>query len=85
MVEGSARSPAKNCILKFLRLYFFISSPLGSSRLIALRAVGAVNITETLYSLITLQNEPESGVPVGLPSYNIEVQPDKSGAYTIYE
>ena len=80
MVVGSARSPARNCILKFFKLYFFISSPFGSSLLIALNAVGAVNITDTLCSLITLQNAPASGVPVGLPSYSTEVQPFKRGA-----
>ncbi len=40
----------------------------GSSRLIALIAVGAVNNTSTPWSAQTRQKAPASGVPTGLPS-----------------
>ncbi len=43
-------------------------SPLGSSFLMARKAVGAVNMAATLCSEITRQNAPGSGVPTGLPS-----------------
>ena len=39
----------------------------------ALIAVGAVNITETLCSSITRQKVPASGVPIGFPSKIIVV------------
>ena len=41
----------------------------------ALKAVGAVNKVLTLYSDITLQKAPGSGVPTGFPSNTIVVQP----------
>ena len=48
--------------------------------MMARNAVGAVNIALTLYSAITRQNAPGSGVPTGLPSYSTVVQPASSGA-----
>ena len=80
IVSGSALSPAKKRYLKFFKLYLLISSPVGSIFFIARKAVGAVNIVETLCSDITLQNCPASGVPTGLPSYNTVVQPYNKGA-----
>ena len=65
---------------KVLRSYLRIKSPLGSSRLMARKAVGAVNITFTPCSEITRQNAPGSGVPTGLPSYKMLVQPLNRGA-----
>ena len=59
--------------------------PDGSSRRIARKAVGAVNSVLTPCSAMTRQNAPASGVPTGLPSYRIVVQPVMSGAYTMYE
>jgi hypothetical protein len=41
----------------------------------ARKAVGAVNSTETPCSSITRQKAPASGVPTGLPSYMMVVQP----------
>jgi len=52
----------------------------GSSRLMARRAVGAVNIMLTLYSSTTLQNADASGVPTGLPSYKTVAAPASNGA-----
>ena len=43
IVSGSARSPAKNNDSKELKSYFEKNFPSGSSFLIALKAVGAVN------------------------------------------
>ena len=75
MVSGSALSPAKNKVSKLLKLYFLKNLPSGSSFLIALIAVGAVNKDFTLCSDITLQKTPASGVPTGFPSKRIVVQP----------
>jgi len=72
-VATSHLSPAKNWVLKWDKLYFLMNSPSGSSFLIALIAVGAVNITETLYSERILQVVPASGVIIGFPSKIIEV------------
>ena len=58
IVSGSALSPAKNKLLKQSKLYFEKNFPSGSSFLIALNAVGAVNNDFTLYSDIILQNVP---------------------------
>ena len=79
-VSGSHRSPARNWNLKWERSNCWISLPSGSSFLIALIAVGAVNIVRTLCSDITRQKVEASGVPTGLPSNNTVVQPAKSGA-----
>ena len=49
--------------------------PSGSSLRMARNAVGAVNSATALCSEITRQNAPASGVPIGLPSYMIEVAP----------
>jgi hypothetical protein len=57
--------------------------PSGSSFLIARNAVGAVNIALTPCWAMSRQKAPGSGVPTGLPSYRIVVQPFKSGAYTM--
>ncbi len=46
----------------------------------ARKAVGAVNMVAHLCSAMTRQKAPASGVPTGLPSYRIEVQPWNSGA-----
>jgi hypothetical protein len=54
--------------------------PSGSSLRMARNAVGAVKNATALCSLITRQNAPASGVPIGLPSYMIEVAPCSSGA-----
>ena len=43
-------------------------------------AVGAVNSTFTPCCAQTRQNAPASGVPTGLPSYIMLVQPRSSGA-----
>ena len=51
-----------------LRSKFPISSPRGSSLLIARNAVGAVNSAETLCSEMTRQKALASGVPTGFPS-----------------
>jgi hypothetical protein len=56
------------------------NTPLSSSRFIARRAVGAVNIAFTLYSFMIRQNTPALGVPIGLPSYKIDVDPFRRGA-----
>ena len=48
--------------------YFSSSFASGSVFRMARRAVGAVNSTLTLWSWITRQNAPASGVPTGLPS-----------------
>ena len=45
-----------------------------------MKAVGAVKKTFTSCSSITRQNVPASGVPMGLPSKTMEVQPFSSGA-----
>ena len=75
IVSGSARSPAKNKVSNWDKSYFLKNCPSGSSFLIALIAVGAVNKDFTLYSDIILQNTPASGVPTGLPSNKIVVHP----------
>ena len=51
----------------------------GSSRLIALKAVGAVLSTLTLCSSMILQNVLASGVPMGFPSKRMEVAPASTG------
>ena len=48
IVSGSARSPARNKLSNLLRSYFVKNFPSGSSFLIALKAVGAVNKDFTL-------------------------------------
>jgi hypothetical protein len=45
----------------------------------ARNAVGAVNSVTQPCSAMTRQNAPASGVPTGLPSYRIDVQPCSSG------
>ena len=50
IVSGSALSPAKNKVLNLDKSYFEKNLPSGSSFLIALKAVGAVNSAFTLYS-----------------------------------
>ncbi len=80
IVSGSARSPARNRVSRQLRSYLPMNSPFGSSRLIARKAVGAVNSALTLCSEITRQKVPASGVPTGLPSNSTVVQPWISGA-----
>src|SRR5680860_1687599 len=62
MVSGSARSPARKSVRKLERSYFAMNSPLGSTCLMARKAVGAVNIAATLCSEMTRQNTPASGV-----------------------
>jgi len=47
-VSGSALSPAKNKLLNSLKSYLEKNLPSGSSFLIALKAVGAVNKDFTL-------------------------------------
>ncbi len=78
-MSGSDLSPAKKRYLKLLRSYFFTNFPSGSSFLIALIAVGAVNNDLILCSDITLQKTPGSGVPMGLPSNKTVVQPLNNG------
>ena len=68
IVSGSALSPARKSDSKELKSYFEKNFPSGSSFLIALNAVGAVNKDLILYSEIILQNTPASGVPTGFPS-----------------
>ena len=51
------------------------NDPSGSSLTTARKAVGAVNIVLTLYSEITLQNDPGSGVRTGFPSYIMVAHP----------
>ena len=80
MVGGSARSPARNSVRNFDRSYCLSSLASGSSLRMARNAVGAVNSDTTPWSAQTRQNAPASGVPTGLPSYRIEVQPWNSGA-----
>jgi hypothetical protein len=46
----------------------------------ARNAVGAVNNVFTPWSLTTRQKAPGSGVPTGLPSYRMVVQPVSKGA-----
>ena len=75
IVSGSALSPARNNFSNLLKSYFLKNSPLGSSFLIALIAVGAVKRDLTLCSEITLQKTPASGVPTGLPSKRTVVHP----------
>ena len=86
---GSLLSPARNSPLSCFKppRWPAFSKNLfsGSSRLIALRAVGAVLSTLTLCSSIILQNVLASGVPMGFPSKRTEVAPASSGAYTMYE
>ena len=48
IVSGSALSPARKRVSKFARSYFLKNLPSGSSFLIALNAVGAVNNDLTL-------------------------------------
>ena len=79
MVSGSDRSPARNSVLKHDMSRPASNRPSGSSRLIARKAVGAVNIAFTPCCEITRQNAPASGVPTGFPSYRIVVQPANSG------
>ena len=74
-MSGSARSPAKNNLSNLLKSYFLKNSPLGSSFLIALIAVGAVKRDLTLCSDITLQKTPASGVPTGFHSNKTVVHP----------
>ena len=78
-VGGSARSPARNSVRNFDRSYLRMKVPSGSSLRMARNAVGAVNSATALWSDITRQNAPASGVPIGLPSYMIEVAPWISG------
>ena len=80
---GSRRSPAKNNRFKLEVLYFLKPSALGSSFLIALNAVGALNKALTLYSSTTRQKAVASGVRTGLPSYNTVAHRYINGAYTI--
>ena len=75
IVSGSALSPARKSFSNLLKSYFLKKSPFGSSFLIALMAVGAVNKDFTLCSEITLQKTPASGVPTGFPSNNTVVHP----------
>ncbi len=79
MVSGSERSPARKRYLKLDRSYFLISSPLGSSRLMARKAVGAVKRLRTPCWEMIRQKTPASGVPTGLPSKRMVVQPRNSG------
>jgi hypothetical protein len=67
-VSGSQRSPARNSVRRRERSYFRMCSPLGSSRLMARKAVGAVKKAFTPCREQTRQNAPGSGVPTGLPS-----------------
>ena len=78
-------SSARKRDLNELKSYLLKNLPSGSSFLIALKAVGAVNNDFILYSEMTLQNTPASGVPTGLPSKSKVVHPLNSGAYTMYE
>ena len=80
IVSGSALSPAKNNDSNELKSYLEKNLPSGSSFLIALNAVGAVNNYLILYSEIILQNTPASGVPTGLPSNKRVAQPLNNGA-----
>ena len=80
IVSGSALSPAKNNDSNELKSYLEKNLPSGSSFFIALNAVGAVNKDLILYSDITLQNTPASGVPTGFPSNNTVVHPLNRGA-----
>jgi hypothetical protein len=75
MVSGSARSPARNSARSATGRNPRPARRLGSSRLIARKAVGAVKRHLTLWSAITRQNVPASGVPTGLPSKTMVVQP----------
>ena len=74
-MSGSALSPARYKASKCDKSYFLKYSPFGSSFLIALNAVGAVNKVLTLYSEIILQKAPGSGVPTGFPSKTTVVHP----------
>ena len=72
---GSLRSPARKMLFSPLSPLFPHSKPpdatyfpSASSRLIARRAVGAVNMALTAYSLMIFQKMPALGVPTGLPS-----------------
>ncbi len=80
MVGASARSPAKNSARNFDRSYCLRSFASGSSLRMARKAVGAVNSDTTPWSAQTRQKVPASGVPTGLPSNKIDVQPWNSGA-----
>ena len=82
-MSGSALSPAKNIAFKEVKSYPLTRFPSGSSRLIALKAVGAVKKVFTLYSSIIRQKVPASGVPTGFPSKRTVVFPFNKGAYTI--
>src|SRR5471032_1937743 len=79
-VSGSSLSPARNNVRKDETSYVARCSPFGSSFLIARNAVGAVNNAETLWSAMTRQNAPASGVPTGFPSKRTVVAPTMSGA-----
>ena len=80
IVSGSALSPARNKLSKLLKSYFEKNLPSGSSFLIALKAVGAVNKDLTLQSDMIFQKAPASGVPTGLPSNKTVAQPLNNGA-----
>ena len=80
IVSGSALSPAKNKDLKELKSYLEKNFPSGSSFLIALKAVGAVNKDLIFYSEISLQKTPASGVPTGFPSNRTVVHALNKGA-----
>ena len=80
IVSGSARSPARKRASNLLKSYLEKNLPSGSSFLIALKAVGAVNKDFTLYSEIIFQKAPASGVPTGFPSKSTVVHPLNSGA-----
>tara|TARA_Y100000590_G_C15676204_1_gene998121 strand:+ start:1674 stop:1919 length:246 start_codon:yes stop_codon:yes gene_type:complete len=80
IVSGSALSPARKRLLNLERSYLEKNFPSGSSFLIALNAVGAVNRDFTLYSEMIFQNAPASGVPTGFPSNKTVVQPLNNGA-----
>ena len=77
---GSSRSPARNRFLRLDISYFLSSSPSGSSFLMALNAVGATKKAFTLYSSMTRQYAPASGVRTGFPSYRSVQQPLINGA-----
>ena len=67
-VSVSSRSPAANRVRRLEMSYLSSSFASGSAFRMARSAVGAVNSTLTLWSWMTRQNAPASGVPTGLPS-----------------
>ncbi|MNT60896.1 hypothetical protein D3C72_1985070 [compost metagenome] len=79
-VGSSSGSPARNSARRLERSY--LCSHAGSCFFSTRMAVGAENITVTLYFSTSCHQMPASG-RIGSPSYTSVVMPFSSGPYTM--